>query len=391
MTSSRIERLAFSPDAVRAWGGLDARHRNWPVVYTIDGGDEIYVGETANARSRMEQHLATSKSRLARVRVVVDATFNKSACLDLESHLIRWLSGDGAYRVLNRNEGMTDADYFDRERYLGTFREVFEELRADGVFTRDIAQIENDDLFKLSPFKALTDDQAVAVEVIVDGLLEDLAAGGESVDVIQGEPGTGKTIVAIYLMKLLCDIRDSSPDDLVDADSRFSEYFVADNRERLQSLRVGLVVPQQSLRKSIQRVFRRTPGLDPASVLSTFDVGKHAERFDLLIVDEAHRLGQRANQSSGVKNREFQAINEALFGVDDASRTQLDWIIAQGRHVLLLLDAEQSVRPADLPREVLRGVTTRARAEHRLHPLVSQMRVRAGSDYVGYVRDVLRD
>lgn len=391
MTRSRIERLAFAPDTIRSWSRLDSRHTNWPVVYAIDGADEIYVGETANALGRMEQHLKTTKARLERVRVVIDETFNKSACLDLESHLIRWLSGDGAYRVLNRNEGMTNAEYFERDRYLATFREVFEALRAEGVFTRSIPEIENDDLFKLSPFKALTNDQAIAVEVIVDGLLDDLATGASSLGVIQGEPGTGKTIVAIYLMKLLSDIRDSSPEESVDADSMFSEYFVEDNRERLQSLRVGLVVPQQSLRKSIQRVFRKTPGLDPSTVLSAFDVGKRAERFDLLIVDEAHRLGQRANQSSGSKNREFQEINEALFGADDSAYTQLDWILKRSDHTLLLLDAEQSVRPADLPAEALRTITATARSQHRFHPLMSQMRVRAGSDYVGYVRSVLAD
>jgi hypothetical protein len=54
-------------------------------------------------------------------------------------------------------------------------------------------------------------------------------------------------------------------------------------------------VPQQSLRESIQRVFKKTPKLHPSMVLSPFDVGKSTEHFDLLLVDESHRLGQRAN------------------------------------------------------------------------------------------------
>jgi hypothetical protein len=54
------------------------------------------------------------------MRVVIDETFNKSVCLDLESHLIRWLSGDGQYRVLNRNSGIVDADYYDRVAYRHT-------------------------------------------------------------------------------------------------------------------------------------------------------------------------------------------------------------------------------------------------------------------------------
>src|SRR3546814_12331171 len=44
--------LFRSPDAVGVWSELDPHHRNWPVVYAIDGGDEIYVGETSSASSR---------------------------------------------------------------------------------------------------------------------------------------------------------------------------------------------------------------------------------------------------------------------------------------------------------------------------------------------------
>ncbi len=92
---------------------------------------------------------------------------------------------------------------------------------------------------------------------------------------------------------------------------------------------MGLVIPQQSLRLSIRRVFKKTPKLHEAMVLSPFDVGKSDSDFDLLIVDETHRLNQRANQSSGMLNRDFKLINEKLFGADDPAKTQLDWIHAQ--------------------------------------------------------------
>jgi len=55
-----------------------------------------------------------------------------------------------------------------------------------------------------------------------------------------------------------------------------------------------------------------------------------------------------------------------------------------------MLDAEQSVRPADLPAETTARLVADARSEHRLHPLATQLRVRAGADYVGYVRALLR-
>ncbi len=403
MTNSEITRLRFDREAVREWAPRDHRHSNWPVVYVLDDAEldrgasakkrlsDVYVGESLNAAARMRQHFESpEKKHLRTIRVIVDETFNKSVCLDLESYLIRMLAGDGSYRVLNRNDGITEAEYYDRDSYKDTFREVFEKLRRDGVFTRSMPEIENSDLFKLSPFKALTDDQAVAVEGILEGLFEDLRSGADSTIVVRGEPGTGKTVIAIFIMKLLVDIVKTVPSDELDSDSRFAEFFVSGYPELLDGLRLGIVVPQQSLRDSIRKVFKKTPGLDPSMVMTAFDVGLSDRHFDVLIVDETHRLNQRANQASGVQNKNFQLINEKLFGFDDHTKTQLDWIAAKSRHQIFLLDAAQSVRPADLPPEFLGEIVSAASAERRLYPLVSQMRVQAGSDYVGYVRRILR-
>lgn len=402
MTPFEIQRLDFTPAAVSSWAPLNHRNTNWPVVYVLDNAAEVrpaasgaalndvYVGESRNAAARMRQHFASpEKQHLTTMRVVVDATFNKSVCLDLESYLVRMLAGDGAYRVLNRNDGIVEADYYDRDLYRETFREVFERLKDDGVFSRSIPEIENSDLFKLSPFKELTQDQAIAVEGILEGLFEDLEAGSRSTIVIQGDPGTGKTVVAIYMLKLIVDIASSAPAEDLDSDSMFSEFFVEGYADLLVGLRIGLVVPQQSLRESIKKVFRKTPGLHPDMVMTAFDVGSADEQFDLLIVDESHRLNQRANQPSGVQNKKFRDITEKLFGHDDKTKTQLDWIRAKSNHQIFLLDAAQSVRPADLPPELLHELVVAAKSAKRHYPLVSQMRVRAGSDYVGYVRRIL--
>lgn len=390
---SEIRRLTFTREAVDAWAGEDRRHTNWPVVYVLDGTQQLYVGETTGAQKRMRQHLDGPKrdAGLDSIRVVIDDRFNKSACLDLESHLIRWFSGDGHYSLLNGNDGLTDAQYYDRELYRESFRDVFEALRAEGLFTRSIPEIENSDLFKLSPFKALTTDQAAAIEDIVSGLLRDLARPEErSTLVVQGDPGTGKTIIAIYLMKLLADIRDFETRDELEPDSMFSEFFVPENRELLKDLRMALVIPQQSLRESVRKVFKKTPKLDPSMVMTPFQLGESDAVYDLVLVDETHRLGQRANQASGVQNKKFRDINAALFGADAAHYTQLDWIKARSKYRLLLVDGAQSVRPHDLSPAVLGAELSAAKDAHRHYMLTTQMRVHAGADYVEFVRAALR-
>lgn len=390
MTAYEVSHVPFSAEDVAFWGDSDPRLRNWPVVYTLDNHSSVYVGETHNVAARFRQHLdSTEKSDLSRGRVILDDTFNKSACLDLESFLIRMFAGDGQMAVLNRNSGMVDADYYQREVYQERFNEIFEGLRDEGYFVRTAREIENTDLFKLSPFKALTSDQAIAVEKILDGVFEDLARGNSGTTLIEGGPGTGKTIVAIYLIKLLVDIRDADrAEQLAESDSPFSEFFLEGYPELLADFKLGLVVPQQALRKSVQKVFKKTPGLDPQMVLSPFDVGEAEEPFDLLIVDETHRLNHRANQPSGMKNRQFEDINRKLFGSDDYSYTQLDWIMTQSKSRVLLLDNGQTVRPSDIPPHIL---SARLSEEpNRQHvTLTSQLRVDAGEDYIGYVRALL--
>lgn len=391
MGSFRVEPIPFSQRGVEAFGRInDERFTNWPVVYTLNGGKSVYVGETGDALKRLREHLTVrGKQSLSAARVVVDDEFNKSACLDLESYLINLLAGDERYEVLNANAGQIDRNYYRRDAYRESFPEIFDALREEGLFTRSLPEIENRDLFKLSPFKTLTPDQALSVEDIVRGIFGALEGGERSIAVVQGEPGTGKTVVAIYLMKLLRDIERSDPNQMVDEDARFSEFFPATYSDLLRDLRIGLVVPQQSLRRSIERVFSKTPGLDRSLVVTPFIVGASEKRFDVLIVDEAHRLNQRAAQASGPLNAKFREINERLFGEDDISKTQLDWIRAQSDHQVLFVDALQSVRPADLPRDHLDAVVAEAEIRGGRHQLRTQHRVKAGEDYVAYARAVL--
>ena len=400
MTSFEIRSLPFNESAIEGWAPADRRHANWPVVYVLDDGTgarvgpsqdpSVYVGETGNAVVRLKQHLSSPvRGRLAQARVVLDARFNKSVCLDLESFLIRMFAGDGSYEVLNRNDGIVDRDYYDRLNYRTTFEEIFEALRRDGLFSKTIPEIENSDLFKLSPFKALTDEQTQAVLAIVEGLLSDLEAGQPRTTVIQGDPGTGKTIVAIYLLKLLVDIAKSDADAAHDEDTVFTDFFQPGYPELLAGLRFGLVIPQQSLRQSVKRVFAKTPGLHAGMILTPYQVAEDPEDYDLLVVDETHRLNQRANQASGPMNKKFKDITVDLFGWDDLSKTQIDWIKKKSRHQIFLLDSAQSVRPADLPPRILEDLVLEAKASESYLTLLSQLRVRGGADYVAYVRSLL--
>jgi DUF2075 family protein len=392
MTNFEIKASPFDEAALRVLADAEPRLRNWPVVYTISDDKDIYIGETTSTTLRMNNHKgAESKAHLKEIRIILHDKFNKSACLDLESHLIKYFHADQKYSVLNLNSGITDSDYFGREEYRESFDEIFAKLREQGLMTRSIPDLVNSNIFKYSPFKALSNDQAIAI----DGILECLApVEGKEIGskiVVQGGPGTGKTIVAVYLMKLIRDIATASEGEALEVDSLFSDYFQGGYKEIFRTWKIGLVIPQQSLRRTIQNVFKSIPGLDKSMVLSPFEVGKSSLRYDLLIVDEAHRLKLRSNMPSAAQNIDFKEINERLFGSDPDEKTQLDWVISQSEKQILLIDAEQSVMPSDVTESTINSLQIEARNAHSYFKLLSQLRVQGGEKYIKFVSQLLKD
>ncbi|SLE42134.1 Uncharacterized conserved protein [Mycobacteroides abscessus subsp. bolletii] len=385
---------SFSRDGIEKFKVTEIELGQWPVVYLLHNENEIYVGETVSASRRLEQHHKNPEKRSnTRFTILKHNNFNKSASLDLENFLINRFFADEKYVVINRNRGVEQENYFGKSFYNKIFLSTFEILKSEGFFNNTLDQIENKDLFKLSPFKSLTDEQTNAAIKIIEKIIKLLNRDQQFATplVIQGGPGTGKTVVAIFLMKFLSDLTGINFDSLEfhQMSDEFQKICSEENIKELQNIRIGLVIPQQSLRQSIKKVFENSPSLDPSQVMSPFQAGKSDQIFDILIVDEAHRLGVRANQPSGPLNKSFTEINYKLFGDDDISHTQLDWVTQKSKVQVLLLDEKQSVKPADLPLDQVRKMIESAKANDSAIELRSQMRMKSPSDYVDWVHAVL--
>ncbi len=390
MPAFRIQFVRFELSELNTLAQRDNRLKNWPVVYTLNNDREIYIGETSNVMFRMKAHIdSPEKSRLKRVGLILHKEFNKSACHHLESYLIKYFHADEKFKVLNGNAGICDSDYFDRKKYGSYFDSIFEAFRTEKLITGTKPELENKNIFKYSPFKALSLDQAEAIKGILGIILQNHGERTSKKIVVQGGPGTGKTIVAVFLMKMMRDIALSSGGETLEADSVFFSFFQSNYIKILKDWKIGLVIPQQSLRQTIQKVFKSIPGLSKEMILSPFDVGNSAVRYNLLIVDEAHRLKIRSNMPSAAQNRFFRDINQRLFRSDADRFTQLDWIIKQSDSQILLLDSAQSVMPADLTLPAIQILEKEARYGKAYFSLKSQLRVKGGEEYIAYISQVL--
>lgn len=318
---------------------------NWPVVYLIEDGKEIYIGETVNAYQRSKQHMERAeRARLKRIHIIGDEEYNKSATLDTESWLIQYMSAEEKFILQNGNRGLKNHSYFDREKYKAKFERTWQKLKEMAIVQKDLVQIRNSDIFKYSPYKALTQDQMLVVRKIVKHLI----LQKEQTFIINGKPGTGKTILAVYLIKYLKE------------------------REETKHLNIGLVVPMTSLRKTIQKVFRKVSGLKSNMVIGPNDVTN--QQYDLLIVDEAHRLRRRVNITNF---KSFDTTNKKLGFSNEG--TELDWILKSSKNQILFYDKNQSVRPSDIPAQRFKDLG----ATH--FELESQLRVEGGEEYLTFI------
>lgn len=356
---------------------------DWPVVYIINNNEEAYVGETTDASIRSNQHLANQVRRsLNQINIIADDTFNKSSILDLESFLIKYMSADNKFKLQNGNGGLQNHNYYQRKMYEDKFREIWLQLKSKGLVKNDLRMIENTDLFKYSPYKSLTIDQYMIVNDILSDLAELVNKKESATFMVEGGAGTGKTILGIYFLKLLMQSKDIKNIEIEEDQVEQNLSEILKINDAVDDLKIGLVIPMENLRKTLKRVFKSIKGLSPAMVLSPNDVAKSDTKYDLLIIDEAHRLRRRKNLTAyGV----FDSNNNR-FGLGREG-TELDWILLQSKYQILFYDEGQSIKPTDIRKESIEKLYSRR--NFKVYSLTTQLRCMAGGEeYVNYIKNI---
>lgn len=402
---------------------------NWPVVYLIHGDRQIYIGETSSVSGRMEQHLDSTgkyynkRKKLDTVEIIFDSTFNKSAILDIENSLISLFryeinqTKDPNKKSLvfstlqNGNSGQSKMhNYFNRAHYQDEVEDIWKELKERGLARNDYQTIVNDTIFKFSPYTALNSEQRETTLTILNGIMDALEASREGkpsnyTAIVNGAAGTGKTIVLINLFARIVEAMysnqtdiDNDNDDVYESAlgelsaeatliNRIKKYI--DNYGRI---RIAYVAQMQSLRNTIGTVFKEIPHMHkkdakgPNDIVNDFVATK--EPFDILLVDEAHRLWRYYKLGNATKSYKDACINLYGHNVDPNEVTTLDWLFDCSRTRVLVYDKFQTVKDSDITPGQFDKTVKRAGGDVRSFVLKQQMRCRTGIDYIAYVDDI---
>lgn len=379
----KIKKYLFNTHTPNLLQESDLLTNYWPIVYILsdDKVHHAYVGETTDALARMNAHLRNEKkNHLTSVIIISSEWFNKSATLDIEANLIKYMSGDGKYCLLNANVGIANHNYYQKkEVYWQLFQNLWTQLRTQGLAKHSLEHISNSDLFKYSPYKTLSFEQKEGLMNIMRCLLDEKYRDF----IIEGGAGTGKTILGIFLFKLLhSDNKDFNFKEFGEDESAFIQL-VQKLKEKYPYPTMALVVPMSSFRKTLQKVFKNIKGLTSSMVIGPAEVSKN--QYDIILVDESHRLRRRVNLGTY-----FKAFDDACarlgFNKDEAN--ELDWVLKQSKKTLLFYDSNQSIKPSDVKQQDFDLL--KERSGTYVFQLKSQFRVHGGNSYVQFIDSLLK-
>lgn len=360
-TSKRVDFLITGYDSHRQGNVVVVELKQWNSLEAVEGKDALVKTYTGNA---MRQVVHPSYQAWSYAALIED--YNQS----VQEKMIRLFPC--AYL---HNYRRTDQDPLDQEQYN-------EYLKAAPAFTRGqvrkmrsfikkcVVTGDNQELIylidqgKIKPSKSLQDsiagmlkgnrefimidDQKVVYEEILNLSRQSQKDGKKRVMIVQGGPGTGKTVVAVNLLaELTCE-------------NQFCQYISKNS------------APRNVYRKKLKGEVQKS-SVDNLFKGSGIYTEAECDMIDTLLVDEAHRL----NEKSGM----FHNLGE----------NQIKEIIHAAKCSVFFLDESQRVTLQDIgSAEEIRRWAKEEMAEIYEQELKSQFRCNGSDGYLAWLDQVLQ-
>ena len=340
-------------------------------IYRSSKSKKIYIGQTKHFITRHRQHYSGKEKKFNdaefdQVIVLISTYFNGSALDDVESQLITYFIADNPSKkkqqvsydqdkIINLTGGNSVNDYAERENVaLEVILPFWEKVLAPmkWVSTPTLDELKANALVKYSPIKQLTEQQSQ--------LINEILSHDKNNYVINGDAGTGKTVLLTHLVA----------------------QFLQSNKDKS----IAIVV-QPNWIKIATEIFK-VYGLNRSNlkILSSTKLIKLQEKFDTIIVDEAHKLSKRGP-------KQMYSFN-SIYKIPDFSscESHLEPLLQLSDQLILMYDVLQAIRPANISRTKFRELTS----DFEQRYLTTQFRIQApkgksytSEDYINGIKYLL--
>lgn len=317
MNELLFEKREFTPDSDYTVKTLHLN--NYPIVYILYNEKKrpsAYIGQTVQATRRMKSHVEDKKRKnLTRSILIGHERFNQSATYNIESNLINYFIADNHYQLQNVSQTRSREmhNYYQKSFYNeDLFGMIWDKLREEKIVSETLENLRNKDIYKLSPYKELSPQQLEIKNEILDFCKEHINKNGNHVIAIEGDAGTGKSVLLSSLFNTIQDLARDESSLLHGTDN----YLLVNHSEMLKTYK-SIANSLPNLKK--KSLMKPTPFIN--------DKNKAGATADIVLIDEAHLL---LTKEDSYNNFRYQ--------------NQLDEIIKRSKITIVFFDPKQVLK-----------------------------------------------
>lgn len=203
---------------------------------------------------------------------------------------------------------------------------------------------------------ALIEDQLVARNMILDKIRPYIRNGEfeKSVIIVNGGPGTGKTVIALHILAELAKQINNG-----------------------KVINVQYATKSASLLSGVKSKIRPAARILFQNVTSYVPAVTDENAVDVLLIDEAHRIGRTSNSQYTPAARR-------------TNLSQIDTIIRATKICVFFIDEKQAIRGAEIgSTNMIREAAAKYGAKVEECTLISQFRCNGSDNYMDWIEQVL--
>ncbi|MEK5377078.1 MULTISPECIES: DUF2075 domain-containing protein [Paenibacillus] len=329
---------------------------NHPIIYILYNQHSLqaYVGETVQFKRRLKKHLGNPQRKgLKQTILIGHKRFHQSATYNIETNLINYLIAENRYRLQNVSQTVkSEVHNYYRKHYYneGVFTEIWEKLRDEEIVKEPIEKLKNRDTYKLSPFKELSDQQFEIKNQILNFCKKNIQKTESQVLIIEGEAGTGKSVLISSLFNTIQDYANDSDSILYGTNN----YLLVNHSEMLKTY--------HSLAKSLPNI-KKNKVMKP----TTFINDQKITSANIVLVDEAHLLLTKEDRYNNFKGN-----------------NHLEEIIKKSKITIVIFDPKQVLRIKSYwNKKMLKEITEKYHS--KTFRLEDQFRMNAKPEFVNWI------